>query len=447
MNYIIPFLILVFSLLLFYVVRLTPSPSTPKLEIGFQAIEPSQPKSDFTEFSSSEPLVPVEFWNKSFPSSKVQYSFSEVLQDVPTIDSIAKQTGLPKEEIIRNIGTVKQNLLDITTLNIDSVRKAEADPKQPLARFGINKFIIYTTEEVTKLYTGLIYPKGEIEEMGVGAAQPVNLPACDDLSNITTYSWGTTDNDLGANVMPATINQGQCGSCWACSSTTVISAQIARSQLLKSKSIERITKISVSEALNCAKGQKCNGGFPANVYEYYAKIGSAQTAVFSPYVPMALARRCKPCKDNKAIANDPSKCVKFNITNGFGFQDDGLLYSDTNISNIENLRTTSLLTPSPDLACRIKQALKAYGPFSICIASEATPGFQKYTKGIIPLANGEPDHAVVLTGFGKDGNGNEYWIIKNSWGSDWPNLEMDGYFHADMKTSHLGGISTVLVDG
>ena len=76
------------------------------------------------------------------------------------------------------------------------------------------------------------------------------------------------------------------------------------------------------------------------------------------------------------------------------------------------------------------------GPVSIGVDASAM-AFRFYKKGIIHRFCGtEIDHAVLLVGYGKEGN-TPYWLVKNSWGSDWGE---NGYFrvYRDMSKNDEG---------
>ena len=69
---------------------------------------------------------------------------------------------------------------------------------------------------------------------------------------------------------------------------------------------------------------------------------------------------------------------------------------------------------------------KAVTQMPVSVAIEAdTATFQFYKSGILDSTKCGTtlDHGVVVVGFGED-NGQEYWTVKNSWGSDWGE---DGY--------------------
>ena len=61
------------------------------------------------------------------------------------------------------------------------------------------------------------------------------------------------------------------------------------------------------------------------------------------------------------------------------------------------------------------------GPVSIAV--DASIGWQLYAGGIMRsfLCSSNPkklDHGVAIAGYGTD-KGNDYWIVRNSWGSMW----------------------------
>lgn len=79
----------------------------------------------------------------------------------------------------------------------------------------------------------------------------------------------------------------------------------------------------------------------------------------------------------------------------------------------------------------IKKHLSLYGVLGWAI--DASDGlWQTYAGGILnqePLT--ERNHAINLVGYGSS-NDVDYWIIRNSWGSDWGE---DGYIRLNQNTS------------
>jgi hypothetical protein len=68
------------------------------------------------------------------------------------------------------------------------------------------------------------------------------------------------------------------------------------------------------------------------------------------------------------------------------------------------------------------------------VVSASSSKFQNYVKGVLsdcPTVTGV-DHAVVIVGYGTD-NGVDYWLVKNSWGTDWGE---NGYIKLLRKTGN-----------
>jgi hypothetical protein len=90
--------------------------------------------------------------------------------------------------------------------------------------------------------------------------------------------------------------------------------------------------------------------------------------------------------------------------------------------------------------------LLAMGPVSVGIESK-NPAFRRFkgkrilARNEIQTSHGLVDHAVSLVGFGEDADtGQRYWVIRNSWGTDWGN---EGYAKIPRDHKVLGSYAAV----
>lgn len=180
-----------------------------------------------------------------------------------------------------------------------------------------------------------------------------------------------------AGIVTPVKNQGQCGSCWAFSTTGAIESRyaIAKGQL---------NSLSEQELVDCSSAegnQGCNGGLMDNGFKFVVKEHGLCTEDEYPY--KAVTER--QCKENKCkTIDDPIKT-----------------YKDVTRDN-ENA---------------LAQAV-AEGPVSVAIEADQA-SFQHYSGGIMSARCGKRlDHGVLAVGYGAD-SGTKFWKVKNSWGASW----------------------------
>jgi C1A family cysteine protease len=259
----------------------------------------------------------------------------------------------------------------------DNLNRIDAlNANQKTATFGINEFADLTPAEFSKMYKG--YKKSNVAvPTGVFAPTvPIAPP--------TSWDWRTQ------GVVTAVKNQEQCGSCWAFSATEgVESAWKMAGHTLDILSPQQIVDCDTSDA-------GCDGGDLPTAFAYVHKEG-LETEKAYPYKGVD-----ETCKYKAADV-------------------------DARISGFQ-YATTSRNEPA------MQTASYAHGPLSICVDAET---WQTYTGGIITSNCGQSlDHCVQIVGWATSNNV-DYWIIRNSWGTDWG---ISGYLYV-ARNKNLCGVA------
>jgi C1A family cysteine protease len=245
-----------------------------------------------------------------------------------------------------------------------------------LFRLGTNKFSDLTEEEF-KAYLGL-----KVEE----------LPSNADIVTLEETTSDSVDwrNNGAVNPMK---DQGSCGSCWAFSAVSSLES----ANFLKNGELLDLSEQQFVDCSRSTGSQGCNGGWMHWAFDYAKTVQVELTATY-PY----------KAKDN-ACSHKADKGV---------------------------VQLTSYAYVPARSSAQLKAAI-AKQPVSVALAA-GNRYFQGYESGILNSKQCPTrlDHAVTAVGFGTEG-GQDYYIIRNSWGAAWGE---DGYIKLAADDSANGGL-------
>lgn len=167
----------------------------------------------------------------------------------------------------------------------------------------------------------------------------------------------------------------------------------------------KLIELSEQNLIDCSRrfgNEGCDGGLMDYAYQYVIENKGIETEKAYPY--QSQNRFCKYKKEDRAA-------------------------SISGYIDLPSGNETSL-----------QEATASIGPISVAIDASHL-SFQFYDSGIYE----EPDcqstnlnHGVLVVGYGtKDDQ--DYWIVKNSWGTDWG---MDGYILMKRNDDNHCGIAT-----
>ena len=205
------------------------------------------------------------------------------------------------------------------------------------------------------------------------------------------------------------LDQGGCGSCWAFGAASAMSDRLC----IHSGGNIRV-RVSPENLLTCCRtcGFGCNGGYPYNAWSFWQEHGIVTGGKYGtsegcqPY-------KIEPCEHHvngsrppcKAASATP-KCHRFceNTVYTIGY----------------DAAKTFGGKPFQVMADQvmIMRELMNNGPAETTFT--VYEDFVNYKSGVYKHVHGSRlgEHAVRLLGWGEE-NGHPYWLLANSWNSDW----------------------------
>jgi hypothetical protein len=251
---------------------------------------------------------------------------------------------------------------------------------------GVNQFTDLTPEEFKQLYVG-------------GLKTEVGSYGCKTFSSTASGAPSSIDwRNKGA--VTSVKDQGQCGSCWTFSATGAIEGAWAISK-------DQLVDFSEQELVDCATGvaygsRGCQGGQMEGAFKFVIEHGQCSLSSY-PYT--AKDGTCKTCS---AVAH---------------------------ISSCSDVR--------PNDQISLKGAV-AQQPVAVAISADSRI-FQSYSSGVITSTScyTSLNHGVLAVGYGTE-NGQDYWLVKNSWGASWG---MNGYVKiARSSSTNDPGVCGIAMD-
>lgn len=320
------------------------------------------------------------------------YTFEQYLVD------FSKRYDMQSEEYSTRQAMFEQNLAEIIAFN-----KSGASWKK-----GVNRNTDMTTEEFKGSQLGL-----------QKSMKKKNNPVYRNLLT-KTHTATTTLQDLPTsvdwrkkNVVSPVKDQGGCGSCWAFAAAAVLESAAAiadGSGQLKTLSTQQLVSC-VPNPNQCGGDGGCSGAVAELAFTYTTLYGITSEYKYSYSSYFGTTGSCK-----------------------FNAKQQTPEVNNTGYANVLVNDQQSLL-----------EAVATIGPIAVSVDAS---NWASYEEGVFDGCdynkNIDINHAVVLIGYGTDAQYGDYWLVRNSWSTDYGE---DGYIRVKREATVKCGLDKTPLDG
>jgi len=275
-----------------------------------------------------------------------------------------------QQEYIQRLAIFEKNLIRYAALNA----------RDTLVVYGPTQFSDLTHQEFRELYL----MKNFTSPLKEGKQVPYFATSPGPDAYPSEYNW------VSKSMTTPIYNQGQCGSCWAFSTTENIESMNA----IKGNGLK---KLSMQQIVDCDHvDHGCGGGNPPTAYKYVIDAGGLDTLASYPYTA-----HDGPCKFKKADVG-------------------------------EKISSWAYVTTTRNEG-QMQEFTYTKGPPSVCVDASNWDGYHGgvYTSSDCGRAL---DHCVQIVGWDVV-SGVKAWIVRNSWGTSWGYA---GYLYVAMGEDACG---------
>lgn len=261
-----------------------------------------------------------------------------------------------------------------------------------------------------------------------------------------SFTWGNVN---GTSYLTHSLNQHipqYCGSCWAHGAISALSDRIkiahtkainhairkTNSESAQYAIVNNEINLSIQFLLNCGMevAGSCHGGSHTGVYDFIKSNGFIPYDSCMPYIACSADSTVGFCPNIDLTCNPINTCRTCDHT--------GKCYPIETFPNatVAEYGTYSFYRDGfSAVVNKIKAEIYLRGP--VATGVNADP-ILDYTGGIVnntKFWNMLVNHVVSIVGWGQSDTGEQYWIVRNSWGQYWGEM---GYFRIVMGKNALG---------